>query len=90
MCQLRNILVLFILFSAKVHCDDGLCGIEPPKQGESCSGTTTAEIEAKIKATVDEKGDSNTTEFQTYKYEEKPMTDEEKELWAKRYYSKRM
>ena len=69
--------ILFIAFFTKANCDDGLCGIEPPKAGESCSG--------KI-----EENDTNKTEPITYDYVEKELSEKEKEMWAKRYYAKRM
>ena len=31
---------LLLFFIYIVHCDDGLCGLEPPKERESCSGST--------------------------------------------------
>ena len=74
--RLSFLLPLLITFFTKTYCDDGLCGIEPPKAGESCSGK------------VDEM-DANKTEPITYDYVEKTLSDEEKEMWAKRYYSKR-
>ena len=30
------------------YCDDGLCGLEPPKEGESCSGSKEETEEPKV------------------------------------------
>ena len=67
---------LLLFFIYLVHCDDGLCGLEPPKEGESCSGSTE-DTEENGKDTV-----------LKYEYEEKPMTAEEEDIWAKRFYTK--
>ena len=80
------LLYFLVTYFENVNCDDGLCGIEfPTVAGASCSGPTD---DAVVKS-MDE-SDSNKTDFRTYDYDEKPMTDEEKEIWAKRYYAKRM
>lgn len=64
---------LFFYFVYVTYCDDGLCGLEPPKEGESCSGSKEETEEPKVLQ---------------YEYEEKPITEEEKEVWAKRFYNK--
>lgn len=68
---------LFLLLGDFARSDDGLCGIEPPKEGESCSGASSGD-------------DSNSEEEKVlkYDYEEKPMTQEEAEVWEKRFYPK--
>ena len=75
-CQTVNMWIkwtLFFCFVYVTYCDDGLCGLEPPKEGESCSGAKEENEEAKVLQ---------------YEYEEKPMTEEEKEVWNKRFYNK--
>ncbi len=69
------LLIALISLNELVLCDDGLCGIEPPKEGESCSGTPSDS--EKAEETV-----------LNYEFEEKPMTEEEKEIWDKRFYPK--
>ena len=58
-----------------INCDDGLCGLEPPKEGESCSGAK-------------EESDETKDTVLKYDYEEKPLTAEEEEIWARRFYPK--
>lgn len=71
---------LFLIFLIEsVVCDDGLCGIEPPKEGESCSGSSST--------TDDEEASKDS--ILKYDYEEKLMTQEEKDIWDKRFYSKK-
>ena len=65
----------FILFLSLVKSDE-LCGLEPPKAGETCSGSTSAETEA------------GEEKIYKYDYEEKPMTQEEADVWARRFYAK--
>lgn len=67
------ICLIFLLVDV-ARSDDGLCGIEPPKEGESCSGASSEEKEEE--------------KVMKYDYEEKPMTQEEAEIWEKRFYSK--
>ncbi len=60
-------LIISLAYFAKA--DDGLCGIEPPKEGESCSGGGS-----------DKKETDKNLEPNVFKYEyvEKPLTEEEK------------
>jgi hypothetical protein len=75
-------LVLLVIFCDFANCDDGLCGIEPPKAGETCSGGDT-------EGDSDEKGKgADKSGVLKYDYEEKPMTPEETEIWEKRLYPK--
>ena len=75
---LSIILLSALAFLTLAKADDGLCGIEPPKEGESCSGGADS---------TDDKGEED--KILRYEYEEKPMTEEEKEVWEKRLYAKR-
>ena len=62
-------IVCSVLFLKVVLGDDGLCGIEPPKEGEACSGSGSSSEGSKKTEEVYEK-----VVFKDY-------PEEEKEIW---------
>ena len=72
----HKLIYFALLFALGILCcvksDDGLCGIEPPKEGESCSGSTKSDHESS--------DDDAQAEDKIPKYDfvEKPLTEDEK------------
>ena len=88
-------LIVSIFLISKVFCDDGLCGLEPPKEGESCGGAAsegeeeTEDYAIKIVFKEPEPFEEVRLNYTTkYEYVEKPLTPEEQDVWDRRHYPK--